>query len=114
MTVAVAEQNKLAELAETEKIIEVRKRYRERHEKIYADTDIESLIWTLSGLCGTNVHVENEADMYFGLLDFRDFVLEKYDILSEDERIKHKKDMEIVLKETDEELESLKNIVLQS
>ena len=115
MTVAVAEQNKIAEITETDEIREFRKRNRELNETIYADKDIESLISTLSGLCALNVCEGNEAETYYGILDFRDFVRGKYAELSENKANKYEKELEKVLEEANEELEFLKkNIISQT
>ena len=91
MSVSVMEQDKIAELEEK-----------------YANEDIKSLIGTLSGLCGINVFVGREAGVYYGLIDFRNFVLGKYDLLEDSEKQIHKADLEEVLEEVEDELKSLK------
>ena len=112
MSEVVAERDKIAELAETEEIKKSRERYQKQNERLYANEDIESLIWTLSGLCGLNIHVGNEADMYFGIMDFQEYVIERYAKLSESEAEKYKRDYEEVMEEAREELEFIKNELL--
>ena len=107
MTVAVAEQDKTCELAETEEIKALREGYRESNEAAYAEGGIESLTFTLSSVCGQNIYEGKEAAAYFEILDTRDFLQEKYAGLSDVEMMKHKEDVEITLDEAEDMLNFL-------
>ena len=107
MTTAVAELDKIAELAETDEIRELREFYQEDNESTYANRGIKSFASVLSGVCGKNIYVGEETKVYFEILDMRDFLKEKYAELSKTEAAKYKKDVEEVLKEADRELSFL-------
>ena len=113
MAVEVMERNKIAELAETEEIKEARKLYRESNEMLYVDGDILSFASMLSGICGQNVYVGQDAAVYFEILDTRDFLLEKYFGLSNNEIEKYKDKIEKYLQEAKKELEFLKSEILK-
>ena len=107
------ELDRIAELAEMDAIKELRKRYRESNEMVYADGDILSFADTLSAICWQNVYVGQDAAVYFEILDTRDFLLEKFVELSDIEVAKYQDEIEEYLQEANEELEFLKNQILK-
>ena len=107
------ELDMIAELAEMDEIKELRKRYRESNEMAYVEGDILSFADTLSAICGQNVYLEQDAAVYFEILDTRDFLLEKLVELSDIEVAKYKDEIEEYLQEASEELEFLKCQILK-
>lgn len=107
MATLVTELDKIAELAETDEIKELRKRYKEENELIYKDSNIKSFAYILSGICGQNIYIGKEVVMYFEILEMRDFLKDKYVELPNIEALKYKKDIESVLNEADETLKLL-------
>ena len=97
MSTATSERNKISELADLTEI----------NNRIYAEKGLGHLISKLSGLCGINVFDGREAEMYYGLSDYKSFVLEKYNSLADAEKQKHKANLDEVLEEVDEELQFL-------
>jgi ABC-type uncharacterized transport system permease subunit len=112
MPVAIAERDRISEIADTEEIKAFRKTTRENNEEIYADRGINSLSNMLLGVCDRKVYVGKAAEIYFDILDTRDYLMEKYAELSDIEAMKVKKDVEEALDEAEEELEYLLNTYL--
>ena len=113
MAVTVMERDKITELAETDEIIKLRKRNQELNEMTYTDGNILSFASTLSGICGLNVYVGQDAARYFEILDTMNFLLEKFVELSDVEAIKYRDEIEEYLQEANEELEFLKSEILR-
>ena len=110
MAVAVIERDRLRELAETDKIRELRKQYRRENEMSYAaDKDILSFALTLSGISDQKIYVGKAAAIYFEILDTKNFLLEKFAELTDIETIKYKGEIELCLKEADEKLDFIRN-----
>jgi len=107
MTVAVVERGILAEHAKTEGIKELRKFWEKDNESTYVEGGIESLSFTLLGVCDKKVYLGEEVSVYFEILDLRDCLKEKYSELSDSEALKHKEDVEVALNEAQEILDSL-------
>ena len=101
MAIAAVEQNRISELAETNEIKKKRESYQRCNEATYADGGIASLSSMLLGVCDRKLYIGEEADIYYDILDTRDYLKEKYDELSDIEAIKHKKDVEEALDEAD-------------
>ena len=109
MAPAVMERDRISELAETDEIKELRKCCRQDNESIYANRGIESLVYMLSGICGQNVYENKIWQIYFEILDTRDFLKEKYEELSYIEAAGIKQDVEEILEEAEETL----NLILE-
>ena len=109
MITEVMERNKIAEFAEMDEIKEARKLYQELYEMSYARGGVDSLSSLLLGACDRKIYLDEEADVYYNILDTRDFLKEKYAELSEAELEKYKDDVEEALDEADEVLSYIRN-----
>ena len=107
MTGLAAERIQENAIADTDEIKKLRELYQRENKMAYADGGVESLAFTLSGVCGQNIYVGKEAAVYFEILDTRDFLKEKYAELSDFEMIKHKEDVESTLAEAEDMLKFL-------
>ena len=99
----------ISEIAETDEIKELRKLNQELNEMSYAKGGIYSLSFTLLGVCDQKIYIGKEAELYYDILDTRDFLKEKYAELSNAEAEKHKEDVEEALEEADEVLRYIEN-----
>ena len=109
MAVPVIERDLIAELAETDEIKRSRLLSQRFNKMVYADGGVDSLSFTLLGVCDRKLYIGKEAEIYYDILDTRDFLKEKYDELSEAETEKYKDDVEEALDEADEVLNYIKN-----
>ena len=107
MTVAVMEQDRLSEIAETKEIKALRKIYKEDNEGDYADGGVKLLAYMLLGVCGKKVYEGKEAAIYYEILDATNFLKGKYEELSDIEAMKVKKYVEEALDEAEENLDYL-------
>jgi hypothetical protein len=107
MPVAVMEQDRISEVAETDKIKALRKIYKEDNEGDYADGGVKLLAYMLLGVCDKKVYEGKEAAKYYEILDASDFLKGKYAELSDIEAMKVKNDVEEALAEAEENLEYL-------
>jgi len=106
------ERDKIAKLAETEGIKKLRDNNQEINERIFKEKGIDHMIFILAGLCSFNVTVGRESETYYGILNLKNFVLEKYNSLADAKKQKHKAYLDEVLEEVDEELQYLRETYL--
>jgi hypothetical protein len=113
MSIALVERDILAELAETDEIMEARRFNQRNNEMTFADGGIDSLSSLLLGVCDRKLYIGQEADVYYDILDTRDFLKEKYDLLSETEAAQYKEHVEEAINEAEEVLNYIRNEMSQ-
>ena len=111
MAVAVVERDILTELAETEEIKKSRKLYRRWNEMRFTNAGIDSLVDALLGSCDRKLYIGQEAIVYYDIMDTRDFLKEKYALLSEAEAAEFEDDVEEALDEADKVLSHIRDSI---
>ena len=111
MTVAVVERDTITELAETEEITKSRELYQRWNEMRFTNDGIDSLVDALLGSCDRKLYIGQEAVVYYDILDTRDFLKEKYALLSEAETAKFEGDVEEALDEADKVLSYIRDSI---
>ena len=109
MIVAIAERNILAELAETDEIKELRKLYQKGNEMTFTSGGVKALSTMLLGVCDRKIYIGKEADVYYDILDTRDYLKGKYGLLSEVEAKEIEYEVEEALEEADKILTSIRD-----
>ena len=104
MTVTIMERDRITDIAKMEEIIELRKRYRYENEMIYTKEGIEYLASILSGISGLNIYENSIIKMYFEILEMKNYLEEKYALLSPNDAIKYKNNVDSAVKDADETL----------